>query len=141
MKVAIPAFALVLAACAPPSTVKEDAAADGAPGERFRRRSDVISERELAATSTPNLYDAIQQLRPRFLQRRGESSITRREGTIVVVYIDDVRAGSPESLRSVHPSEVLEVRYLDGPSASSRYGLNHGGGAIVVQRKRGGPPS
>lgn len=139
MRLAIPAFALALAACAPPPAVDTDVAVvDSTSSERFRRRSDVITERELAATDAANLHDAIQQLRPRFLQRRGESSLVRSEGTSVVVYIDDARAGNPDILGTVHPSEVREVRYLDGPSASSRYGLNHGGGAILVYRKRGG---
>lgn len=141
MKIILPLAWLLMAGCAPPpQTVNNDiAVSDSSAAEpRFRRRSDVIVERELAMSDATSLEDAIQQLRPRFLQRRGASSLNRVEGTIVVVYIDDARAGTPDILRSIHPTEVREVQYLDGPSASARYGLNHGGGAILVYRKRGG---
>lgn len=140
MKIILPFALLTIAGCAPPQAISTDIAvadsSDAAP--RFRRRSDVIVERELAMSDATTLEDAIQQLRPRFLQRRGQSSLNSVEGTLVVVYIDDARAGSPDILRSIHPTEVREVQYLDGPSASARYGLNHGGGAVLVYRKRGG---
>ena len=140
MKIATPFLLLIIAGCAPPQPISDDlAVSDGTEAApRFRRRSDVIVERELAMSDAINLQDAIQQLRPRFLQRRGDSSLNRVEGTMVVVYIDDARAGTPDILRSIHPTEVREVQYLDGPSASARYGLNHGGGAVLVYRKRGG---
>lgn len=140
MKIILPFALLAIAGCAPPQAISTDIAvadsSDAAP--RFRRRSDVIVERELAMSDATTLEDAIQQLRPRFLQRRGQSSLNSVEGTLVVVYIDDARAGTPDILRSIHPTEVREVQYLDGPSASARYGLNHGGGAVLVYRKRGG---
>ena len=134
MKIILPFALLAIAGCAPPQAISTDIAvtdsSDAAP--RFRRRSDVIVERELAMSDATTLEDAIKQLRPRFLQRRGQSSLNSVEGTLVVVYIDDARAGSPDILRTIHPTEVREVQHLDGPSASARYGLNHGGGAILV---------
>ncbi len=140
MKITTPFLFLIIAGCVPPQPISDDLAVsestEAAP--RFRRRSDVIVESELAMSDATTLQDAIQQLRPRFLQRRGSSSLNRVEGTMVVVYIDDARAGTPDILRSIHPTEVREVQYLDGPSASARYGLNHGGGAVLVYRKRGG---
>lgn len=127
-------------ACAPPPAAEPAATpADGevatTPG---RRRADVISQQELLASNAANLSEAIQQLRPRFLQRRGESSLNMSEGLGAVVYIDDSRAGSADVLKTLHPGEVREVRYLDGPQASARFGINHGGGAILVYRRRGG---
>lgn len=127
-------------ACAAPTPAPESGAApaEGEAATTARRRSDVISQQELMASSATNLAEAIQQLRPRFLQRRGESSLNMTEGLGVVVYVDDSRAGSADVLRTLHPGEVREVRYLDGPQASARFGINHGGGAILVYRKRGG---
>lgn len=102
------------------------------------RRADVIVEQELRGTTATNLHEAIAQLRPRFLQQRGKTTGQNVEASTVVVYIDGSRAGGVQELRSIHPSEVREVRYLDGPQASARFGDRHGGGAILVSRKRGG---
>jgi hypothetical protein len=104
-------------------------------GARTQRRADVIAEDELRRSDAVNVLEAIRQLRPRFLQQRGDASINARSGMQVVVYIDDMRAGQLEVLESLHPTEVREIRHLDGPQASARFGLNHGGGAILVYRR------
>lgn len=119
--------------CASQST----AAGEAASAARIQRRATVISEQELTASDATNLSEAISQLRPRFLQRRGETSVGNPDGSGTVVYLDDTRIGGIEELRAIHPSDVREVRYLDGPQASARYGMNHGGGAIMVYRKSG----
>jgi hypothetical protein len=128
-RVLLGALLAAVAGCASPS------AGDDAAG--IRRSATLITREELLTSPVVNLFDAIQQLRPRFLMQRGESSINFEAGTRTVVYVDGSRAGYAEVLQSIHPGEVFEVRYLDGPQATARFGLNHGGGAILVVRNRG----
>lgn len=121
-----------------PSAVADSAAARADEGATAAaRRSDVIGTAELRDVDAANLYEAVLQLRPRFVRQRGMASVNLNKGNEIVVYIDNNRAGGVAVLQEMHPSEAAEVRYLDGPQASARFGMNHGSGAILVTRKRG----
>ena len=76
----------------------------------------------------------MQSLRPNWLRTRGPQSIYR-DGQIVV-YQDNVRVGGPEALRVIPATDVLSMRFFDGPSATQRWGLDHGHGAIQVLTRR-----
>ena len=72
-------------------------------------------------------------LRPYWLQPRGPDSFqTRRR---VWVYVDDVRAGGVEALRTISITEVTYIRYFDGTAAAARWGLDHGYGVIFVSTR------
>ena len=49
-----------------------------------------------------------------------------------VVYIDDVPSGGLEALQRISSLSILEIRFLAARDASTRFGLNHAGGAILV---------
>jgi hypothetical protein len=50
-----------------------------------------------------------------------------------VVYIAGVRQqGGPAVLRQVRFGDVREIQYLGGVDATTRYGTDHAGGAILV---------
>lgn len=87
-----------------------------------------------AADPNLTLYELISRVRPQWLTRRPG---TQLQGQMdVVVYRDDIRAGGTEALREIRLDIVSQVRYLTGPEATGRYGLNHPHGAIVVTTRR-----
>lgn len=94
----------------------------------------VITLDELASVDVQNAYQAVQRLRPNFLQTRGNVSITQGRQEIVV-YIDQTRMGGPNSLAQIPITEVKEIQYLSGTDATQRFGTGHGSGAIIVLRK------
>jgi hypothetical protein len=49
-----------------------------------------------------------------------------------VVYLNGTRYGSVETLRSIHSTSIREIRFLNSSDATTRYGIGHLGGAILV---------
>lgn len=108
------------------------ACASSTQGSRTAGRRDarLLSAEEIRATSGSNLYDVIRSYRPEWLIKRGQTSINL-EGDIVV-YVDNVALGGPESLRSIDAQSVQSARFLNASEAQMRYGVGHMHGAIVV---------
>jgi hypothetical protein len=86
---------------------------------------------EIRASSAATAYDAVAALRPEWLTRRGRVSV--RSAGELVVYVDGMRQGGVTSLRSIRATDVFQMEYLDGPSATVRFGTGHGGGVILVR--------
>ncbi len=84
------------------------------------------------ATQARNVYEAIEQLRPLWLQGRGSRSV--RLGTGILVYQNRSRLGGLEALRDIPLNAVASVRYLDSAAAGQLPGAGsqHVEGAIVV---------
>jgi hypothetical protein len=95
-----------------------------------RRDARSLSAEEIRMSSASNMYDVIRSQRPEWLIKRGQTSINL-EGDIVV-YIDNVALGGPESLKSIDVQSVQNVRFLTASEAQMRYGVGHMHGAIVV---------
>lgn len=108
------------------------AACASSPGGRTAGRRDarVLSAEEIRAASASNMYDVIRSQRPEWLIKRGQTSINM-EGDIVV-YVDNVALGGPESLKSIDVQSVQSARFLNASEAQMRYGVGHMHGAIVV---------
>lgn len=107
----------------------------GGPGPGAPARDlDVITMEELA-TQTGTARQAIQRLRPRFLRVRGPSTIHSPEADRIVVYVDNARMGSVEILDQIRSEDITEIRYLNSADATSRYGMGHSAGAIVITRR------
>lgn len=94
-------------------------------------RNLLTSEEIQQASQYSNAYEIVQNLRPQWLRKRGRHSIYN-EGTIVV-YLDDIRYGSPEALREISAEGVRSIQFLGAAQASNRYGLDHDHGAILVK--------
>jgi len=106
-------------------------------GNGSRRSGDPnrLTPEELERSSQLDLFSVIQQLRPRWLTQR--TPMTFAGSTLVAVIIDGIRQnGSAELLRSIPVSTVQEARYLSATDATTQYGTDMAGGAIVVQTKR-----
>ena len=95
----------------------------------------VITREDLEDLQRLNLYQAVQRLRPQWLQTRGMDSF--EQDNEVVVYVDNNQMGGPEELRRLSPIEVGEIRYLDSRQATTQFGRGHPSGAILVLTVRG----
>ncbi len=108
-------------------------ASTGEGGERIRPNE--ISAEEMAATPAGNLYDVVDQLRPRWFQIRAVASLQQQRPEIGV-YINRTHQGGVEVLRSMSKDGVHRLVYLDGPTASAQLRSPGGtalAGAIIVE--------
>jgi hypothetical protein len=109
---------LALAACGPTA----GAASPATGGSR------VISEAEIDGSNATNLLDLVQRLRPSWIQQR---AVAGGRG-FPTVFMGSQALGSVDRLREVSTHNVREVRYLNGPEASSRFGAGVPYGVIQV---------
>lgn len=96
--------------------------------------SDVITREELQALGSRTAYEAIQHLRPRWLQVSGGPRSFSIE-TEVVVFQDNAMLGNQDALKLVGIEGIYSIRYLDGVTAKASLpglGDRHLQGAIVL---------
>lgn len=120
---------VALSACTPQGGTTRPASKD----------TNLITVDELEKVNASNLYDAVNRLRPQFLRSRGVTSMQDPNPPTAVVYLDGQRVGGIDFLERMSPMGVVSVRYMTPVDASSRYGLNHDGGAILVSTRRAVP--
>jgi hypothetical protein len=97
---------------------------------------DVITREELAQNTATDAYSLVQRVRPDFLRpQRGPTTINGAEQT-VVLYVDGVRRGGPEILRTLRPEDLAEIRFITGRDATTRWGTDHGAGVIAITTRR-----
>lgn len=99
-------------------------------GSAARGDRNLVTTEELRQAVSSNVYEFVQSSRPMWLRRRGQTSINN-EGDIVV-YLDGNRLGGPDALRSISPTHVERMQFLDAPAAQQRFGVGHSHGAILV---------
>ena len=108
------------------------AAAPAAGPEDSEVRRDLIGEADLAPLQNLDALQAIQRLRPAWLQGRGTGTFSQRSQEAVRIYLDRVPFGGPQSLRTVPVRNLQEIRYLDSRRATLEFGTDHVGGAILL---------
>ncbi len=96
---------------------------------------DVLTQGDLVEHDFANAYDAIEALRPNWLQTRGPNSLLGTP-TEVVVYLNDNKLGGVSTLSQVATPSIVTIRHFDGREATARWGLDHGAGAIVISTFR-----
>jgi len=101
-------------------------------GDR-RGNSNVITQEELQEVRGSSAYDAVQELRPRWLRARTGQSVHGGD-TGLVVYVGNSRIGGVEELRRYSLSGVRSLQFLDSSSASTLPGIGSErvAGAIVI---------
>ena len=101
-----------------------------------RGRFDLITYEELQEQGQySNLYDVIEVLRPRWLQPQGgPDTFTGQQGQ-VQVHMDGNWLGDVDVLRGLSASGVTSINWIRPLDASSRYGLDHSHGAIVISTR------
>ncbi len=106
---------------------------EAAERERTRSRRGPANELQNQVVRTyltdhpaASAYDIVRQLRPAWLQRRSPN-------TTVWAYEGGIRVGDANRyLRGVDLESVERIVFLDANTATTRYGLGHEEGAIVI---------
>ena len=87
-------------------------------GTTVRRDSRVLTPEEIATVPVTNLHEAIERLRPRWLEMRDVRSLGTGTGQIVV-FLNNSYVGGPETLRQFQAHQIVRIRYLDAAQASA----------------------
>jgi len=116
---------LVSACAAPTQTIAPDS-----PASPQR-----IVPSELLDVVAGNAYDVVRQLRPQWLRSRGPTSVMEPRGELPSVYVDNMMHRDLEVLRDIPLSEILEMRFVNGPDATNRWGTGFVAGVIEVVKK------
>ena len=100
------------------------------------RSTDVVGLEEISTITAATAYDAVVQLRPQFLHRRGIARPEQPDAERPIVYLDGVRQGSLEALHLIPVELVREIRFLSPVQAAERFGRGqYGTGAIVISSR------
>ena len=91
------------------------AACASSGGARTSGSLDRLSLEEIRGSGATNAYELVTRLRPQWLRVGPTGSISGREirNQAVLVYLDGVRLGDVNSLRSVNATTITGMRYLD----------------------------
>ena len=100
---------------------------------RSLQSRNVITAAEVESINVSTAYEAVQQLRPHFLQTRGQASIQDPSAGEPIVYVNGVRYGGTDALNGIRAMDVAEFRFLSASDATTRYGTGHVGGVIEVR--------
>lgn len=101
-------------------------------------QQDRITHDELTAVEgAHNLWDVVSRLRPRWLEvRAADRSFGIGTGkATIVVFQDQALLGDMEMLHQLAPDVAYDMKWLDGPTASSTLpglGSQHVAGAIIL---------
>ena len=87
-----------------------------------------IVRAELAELPEMDAFQAIERLRPRWLQSRA--------GDSVQLYVDGSRRSNVRDLQSMRINDVEQMEYMSASDATTRYGTGHAGGAVLVTTRR-----
>jgi hypothetical protein len=82
--------------------------------------------------SSQNAFTIVQRFRPRWLSPRTQGTITNPEPSFAQVYVDDVRFGPIDTLYRINGTQIELIEYMSGLDATTRFGVGHDGGAIMV---------
>lgn len=99
------------------------------------RSSDFVGSSEVALAGGGTAYDVILRLRPQFLTARTAVISTDAYGGRPVVYLDGLRLGGIDELRTISASMIGEVRFLSPVMGSERFGRYHAGGVIAIRSR------
>lgn len=103
--------------------------APGAPAARSDRT--VLTRDEIRSTQYTNMYEVIRALRGNWVRTRTAESFGK--SSVLQVYLDMQRlSGGTDELRQINPTNVASVRFFDPITASARWGMDHGAGAIMI---------
>ncbi len=105
--------------------------------KKARVDQQLITRDVIRSTQYSNLYDVVLALRSTWLRVRPAESF-QGQSPRIQVYLDNQRlAGGADELKQMSPTNIESVRYFDPITASSRWGMDHGAGALyVVTAKR-----
>ena len=100
----------------------------GARRDRYLITTDEIATVPQADTA----WDVIKLLRPGLLERDTRRHVGMSAGMPSLVFVDGMRIGYKTRLQSIAAINILEIRYIDGIEAGTRYGTDAAGGIFFV---------
>ena len=95
--------------------------------------SNVITADVIQQRGFRNAYEAVEALHARWLLDRPDGLTTPAE---VLVYLDNSRLGGVGTLRQISAPDIASIRFIDAGTATSRWGVDHRKGVIMVATKR-----
>ena len=104
------------------------------PDVRPGPNASVITRDEMEQAQYASLYDVVQSLRGRWLQVRGPNTLLGRPGE-VQVFLDDMRMGNVDALRSIKTDNVVSISFVDPVAAGQRWGGKYAQGTIIVSTR------
>ncbi len=104
-----------------------------APANRPRFDASLITREQILEGQFTNAYDAVKILRGSWLNTVRPESF--RYPSAIQVYLDGVRLGDVSTLSTVQTLPIQFIRYYSAQDATSRWGMDHGAGAIYVSTK------
>lgn len=110
------------------------ACAGGGEGPRSGSDPERLTREEIVSAGATNLYDAVQRLRPRWLEVRAPRSIVGMD-TGVAVVVDRTYVGDQEELKRMGVEVAASMQYMTGSRAWAEFALPRGHieGVIVVR--------
>lgn len=102
-----------------------------------RRSSNLITRQELESVQVSNAYDAVQRLRPQWLNRPTAATLMPG-GNPILVYVDHHQMGNLEELRSLAIDQIEQMEFVSARDATTRYGTGHPSGIIEITTRQGG---
>lgn len=113
------------------------ASAPGGTGAQGMRNRNVLTAEEIQTSRAPGwtAHELIAQLRPEYLRSRGVVSLRSTGPATAAVYLDGLRFGQLESLRTLSATQILRIEYINAADATTRFGTDHVGGAILISTK------
>lgn len=118
------ALALGLTGCASGGGSGDSAPVTGSSANRIVRA-------ELEPLAQIDGYQAVERLRPRWLQSRGGST-----GSGPIFYVDGARRNDLNDLRSFRTADIEGLQFMSAGDASTRFGTGHADGAILLTTRR-----
>lgn len=105
------------------------------PADRPRFDASLITREQILQGQFTNAYDAVKILRGSWLNTVRPESF--RYPAVIPVYLDGVRLGDVSALSTVQALPIQYIRYYNAQDATSRWGMDHGAGAIYISTKVG----
>ncbi|MYB07753.1 MAG: Plug domain-containing protein [Gemmatimonadetes bacterium] len=98
---------------------------------------DLIGNWELQELADYNALDAIRRLRPAWLRGGTRPAIAvGQTSTHPRVHLNGVPLQNINELEEIDARDIREMRFLNGPDASTRYGTGYMNGAILITLER-----
>lgn len=94
-----------------------------------------LSYTDVLSSTENNAYEFIRNKRSFWLRSNETSQFKNPQSKTAAVYVDGNRWGGVEALRSIPLGQIMNIEYLRPQDATLRFGLDHGGGAILISIK------
>jgi len=101
-----------------------------------RRDRYVITFEELRELPSVSAYEAVQRLRPAWLQSRGPVSAGGATRSFPQVMMDGVTLGDINTLKDVRTEIIQELRFTPSRDATTRMGTGYMAGLIEIISRR-----